>query len=304
MPIYDQSFRHYDGPRSTGRLWWPVATQTLRSLFKTKWAWFPMMALVIQVAVFSFAMFGVAKVRSLDPNNVRDIERALKQAGMPLTTAMESSGLLYILLQWAWFVFWFMPLLGQGCISIDKKNSALPLYFSRPLTVRDYLVGKILGLSMPAFLALFVAITIVFAQAVAYFYSAPQVAEELLGVGKAVLMALVSAVLVGLSMAAFSSSTSNPRVAATFFIMFWFASSVLTAGLSDYMRIRELAALGPRHALAQMTELLMKPTLMLPGQQYDVIEFGWPYALASIVGWGLVFLWVAWRNLRVVEVVK
>ena len=39
MPIYEQSFRHYDGPRTTRRMWWPVAWQTMRPMLKPKPLW-------------------------------------------------------------------------------------------------------------------------------------------------------------------------------------------------------------------------------------------------------------------------
>ena len=36
MPIYDQTFRRYEGPRRVRALWLPVAWQTLRRVLRTR----------------------------------------------------------------------------------------------------------------------------------------------------------------------------------------------------------------------------------------------------------------------------
>jgi ABC-2 type transport system permease protein len=126
MPIYDLSYRHWDGLRTSASMrWLPIASTSLMQHLKKRlflfWlfiCWVP--ALVGGVLIYVHTVFGVAELPGA------------ANAGF----FYSGYGLIkYFYLLTAVFV-------GAGLIANDRRTNALQIYLSKPIRTTDYLLGK------------------------------------------------------------------------------------------------------------------------------------------------------------------
>ncbi len=135
MPIYDQTYRKYDarGPLRSVRFW-PITREALRLLLAKKaflalWAacWLPFVGFVIYLwAVTQFAQ-------------APQMAQMLPSGGQVFGRYFHFQILL---------VFILSTFGGAGLIANDLKSGGILVYLSRPLTRRDYVLGKVLVLML------------------------------------------------------------------------------------------------------------------------------------------------------------
>lgn len=133
MPIYDQSYAHWDG-QLEGRLfrWWPITANAIRLAFRSK--------LFLIVFCLSLAPFvvrvGMIYLYSLIPQMQMEseISRFVRMDGNFYCNYLSRDQFVSIVLM-CLFV-------GCGQIARDLKVRALEIYFSKPLTILDYVAGK------------------------------------------------------------------------------------------------------------------------------------------------------------------
>jgi len=127
MPVYDQSYRSHEarGPLRQIRFW-PILREGLRLLLARRallilgmLAWLPMVARVIQVYVVT----------------------RFPEAGRVLPVDGRLFG--EFLNQQLGFVLLLLIFSGAGLIAEDLRSGAIIVDLSRPLTRRDYVLGKL-----------------------------------------------------------------------------------------------------------------------------------------------------------------
>ena len=137
MPIYDNSYRHIEGARSSSRLLLlPVAGTGVRLFFRKR--------LPKVLAGLGLLPFLVMLVILIGPHV---IDLPVDEFGPEAAAVFHVSGAgLYVYLtKWIWvFLFLFTALSGGGLIANDLRANALEIYFSHPLTLLDYFLGKLL----------------------------------------------------------------------------------------------------------------------------------------------------------------
>jgi ABC-2 type transport system permease protein len=148
MPIFDQGYQHWRGPL-TGHAWrWfaiarhGVRVQTksivLRLLLLV--AWLPAVMLIVVVAVWGLveqkSQGALALVRTFMPADVLLDPHAYRGALWTIAYSFFFKFQMF-------FIMLLVIVAGPGLISRDLRFNALPLYFSRPLTRVDYLLGKL-----------------------------------------------------------------------------------------------------------------------------------------------------------------
>lgn len=306
MPIYDQSFRRYEGERRTRMLWWPVARQTLRGIVRSKLMWLILLGLLVAVVAVSIGFFAASKLEQMAPEKVEEASQAIRTQNIPMFGRDVNLGTIFFSFLVPMFpVMWVLMLVaGGGSISSDLRSSALPLYFSRPLKPWEYALGKVLGLALVPAAAFAVAILLMYLQYVAYFRpptalftEAPVLLAAFLHIG------LVSLFL-ALAMACFSSLTKTARTAAVMYLGFFVLMNALAASMREGTDMRELRALAPGTALQVIGRNLMNPNIQQFRMRMDVSGLGLQIALLSVLLYLVVFAIILRRNLRVVEVVK
>jgi ABC-type transport system involved in multi-copper enzyme maturation permease subunit len=143
MPVYDRTYRRWDGRlnrRAIRAL--PIVAAGIRSAFTTRSSWFWtlqmrgfMVASCLPTLLLFFANFLFWYRPAWLPSvtfEFFDIIAPYRAIQYPLLTRLNSL-----------FLMIYCVLIGSGLIARDRATGALPLYLSRPLTLADYVMGKI-----------------------------------------------------------------------------------------------------------------------------------------------------------------
>lgn len=127
MPIYDQGYRRYEAREALRHLrFWPITREALRLILSRRaflgllmMAWIPFIARVIQIYVVT----------------------RFPEAGRVLPVDGQLFG---AFLGWQSVFTLFLSVFGgAGLIANDLRTGAILVYLSRPLTRRDYVIGKL-----------------------------------------------------------------------------------------------------------------------------------------------------------------
>lgn len=205
MPIYEQSYRHWEerGPRRRSRFW-PITREALRAILTRR--------------AFLLLLFA-----SFIPFMVRAGQIVIGTQFSQLAELLPVDGRLFggFLRMQSVFVFFLALFGGSSLVADDLRCGAILVYLSRPLTRRDYVVGK-----LGVVLSLGLAVTLVPGLVLygAGLGLAPdQFAKwEMAWIGPAiVLQSLVVSLLIGLVTLALSSITRSANFARLGLIGVW-----------------------------------------------------------------------------------
>lgn len=136
--------------------WWSIAKTMIRIAFKKKFTW----VLSALSAWYYFAMIFImflldAISANLPPGQPSPIEQLL---GRIVWKDQFLHGLSY-----GQIVFFSLSLvIGAGAIANDNRSNALLVYLSKPVTKRDYLLGKWMGVFLPILLLMLIPSAIFF----------------------------------------------------------------------------------------------------------------------------------------------
>lgn len=150
MPIYDQGYRRWDGELLDRPLrWWPILRQgVMQYLPQRKYlvllgiAW---VVMIFQGATLFTHLKGAAIVEAVQ-NSLGGLGVDLGDAGPGFYWDALQRQIMWALL--------FTIMVGSDLVAADRRNKALQLYFSKPITPNDYILGK-LGV-----IATFIAISV------------------------------------------------------------------------------------------------------------------------------------------------
>jgi ABC-type transport system involved in multi-copper enzyme maturation permease subunit len=140
MPVYDQSYRTYQGTlRRRGR-WAVIVSQELRVLFSKRMFIFLVLLGNIHVVmrIFQIFVFDVVSVPGRTESFGPLSEVPLDETGawVFLDFLRIQSPLIFLTLIYA----------GSGLICNDFRNNLVEIYFSKPINWRDYVAGKVMSL--------------------------------------------------------------------------------------------------------------------------------------------------------------
>ena len=197
MPIYDQTYRRYEarGPLRRVRFW-PITREALRLVLARRW--------FLALLVAAWVPFVVQVIRIYVVTRFPEASRILPVDGR----------LFGEMLSWqASFTMFIAIFGGAGLVANDLRTGAILVYLSRPLTRRDYVLGKLgvllilnLGVTLAPALALY---AVALALAPEQFFK-----WELAWIGPAVVaQSLAIALVMGLVTLAISALSRSARVA-------------------------------------------------------------------------------------------
>lgn len=282
MPIYDQGYRRYEarGPLRSVRFW-PITREALRLVLSRRWflvllmvAWVPFLARCIQVFVVT----------------------RWPEAGRVLPVDGRLFG--QFLGQQLIFDLIVTIFAGAGLVANDLRTGAILVYLSRPLTRRDYVLGK-LGVLM----ALNLAVTL-----------APALLLYAVGVGLApeqfftwelawvppaiVLYSLVVSLVMSLVALAVSSLSRSARVAGIGFFGLLLGLDLVRNVLRALYRRPETALL----SLQGNLDALARALFDVPARPGLELYWAWPALVLVAVAAGS--LLVLRARVRAVEIVR
>ena len=136
MPVYDQGYRRYVARAALhGARFWPITREALRLLLLKR--------LFVLFLLASLAPLGVKVIQIYLARQYPQLA-AILSAGPPLFGDFMNTQLLFAIL---------LSVFGaSGLVANDLRTGAILVYLSRPLTQRDYILGK-LGVPMAICLA-------------------------------------------------------------------------------------------------------------------------------------------------------
>ncbi len=280
MPIYDQGYRRYEARAPLRRVrFWPITREALRMLLARKAflglliaAWVPFLVRLVQVYVVT----------------------RFPEAGRILPVDATLFGV--FLNQQVGFVILLSVFGGAGLVANDLRSGAVLVYLSRPLTRRDYVLGKLGVLLALGFSATLVPGLLLYLLCLGL---APDtfLAWRLWWVAPAlVLHALLVSLAIGLMMLAISSLSKSARVAGLGFFGLLAVLEVTRGLLWVVYRTRWGTLVSVQGALRAVGNAL-----------FGISERGfgapWPACLAALALMALGCLWVLRARVRAVEVV-
>lgn len=278
MPIYDLSYRHWDGPlHGAERRWLVIAEAGIRLLFSYKKFAFLLMLSWVPFFVQAFMLYMImVKGASMGFEiGAGFFQNAFRVQTFPLVLVTIYA--------------------GSGLISSDLAANALPLYFARPITRRDYILGKlaVIGFFLTLVFLLPVLLLFIFAVGVSpdmgflkanYWLIFPILSYGLMVVG------LTSLFIVGLS-----STSRSGRVVGVVFIAVTIFSSMIGNLLNLVLRNNQVLALSLAHNLVRLSDFFFMQQSGL--RMNPVVSLA---VVGMVVAWSL---WTLNRRIRPVEVV-
>jgi ABC-2 type transport system permease protein len=280
MPIYDQGYRKYEarGPLRRARFW-PITREALRLILATR-------AFLGLIAV-SFLPFVVRVIQVYIVTRFPEAGRVLPVDGRMFGEFLNQQIGFTILLS----IFG-----ASGLIANDLRTGAILVYLSRPLTRRDYVVGK-LGVPM----ALTLAVTLVpglLLYAVALTLAPEQFAKwGLLWIAPAVVIhSLTISLVVSLLVLAVSALSRSTRVAGLAFFG-------LIAGLEVVRGILQFPFEREEAMLVSLQADLKSLGKVLFGLVDHSLPLAWPWPALVLALVALGCLLVLRRRVRAVEIV-
>jgi ABC-2 type transport system permease protein len=138
MAVYKRGYQRYEGP-VTG--WWT------RLLAYPRFAWRRLIGqrlVIIALMVSILPIFIAATFIYL--GNHQELWRGLGMGDAAKLLSIDANFFLFFVNTQAVFAIIVAALTGPGLIAPDLANGGLPLYFSRPLTRRDYVLARLIVL--------------------------------------------------------------------------------------------------------------------------------------------------------------
>jgi len=133
MSIREKGYHKWDGKlKRTPVPWLPIFINGIKTAFKKKYA-----KALFSMAVGHFLVFlvGIYASTKAELKMVSEIVELLKNDALFFNTFFTNGFLMFSLLVLCFFVF-------AELISGDLRTNSFPLYFSRPLDRKDYVLGK------------------------------------------------------------------------------------------------------------------------------------------------------------------
>lgn len=151
-PIADLTYRGYDGELESPRFrWWVIARMSVRLAFKKKSYWVLTGLSGVYYLIMMMIIFFMEQLSAAGTGANPQADQALRQFISRIVWKDQflhafSTGQM-------WFLFLAL-LLGAGAIANDSRANALLVYLSKPCDKRDYLIGKWMGIFLPLLLAM------------------------------------------------------------------------------------------------------------------------------------------------------
>jgi hypothetical protein len=148
MPVFEASYRRWDGKaRASRRAAFAIAGTMIPRLFKLKLVRFPVLVLPLFATLLSGTIFYFSYGRIFQM-----VTERLEWGDFSLLNYVNQ----YFFMMARYFAIILAAVAGGPLIAEDRRARALPLYFARPITHLDYMLGKMLSVGTFVALLLFV----------------------------------------------------------------------------------------------------------------------------------------------------
>ncbi|MBI2423000.1 MAG: ABC transporter permease subunit [Candidatus Hydrogenedentes bacterium] len=289
MPIYEQNYRSYDGEAWHHFRWLIIVEQEVRVLIKQK------KFLVLMIVGLVHLILRVLQLVAMDiiaQNPNHPLALTFKQ--FDFLSIDQRMFFDFIRFQGPLTVVLFL-LAGSGMICNDFRNNIMELYFSKPISWRDYALGKIatltgLGLFLTAIPALFLMMlhNILLPGAATF-------AQTITWVVPTILFSLLLVIPAALMVLACSAVVNSFNYAAVTMLMIIVASATMGTVLAEMLR-------APNYQVISLPLAYNRLGQYFYGMRYPIFELDWYWPMSIFVAISLISLNLVFRKVRRAEV--
>jgi len=310
-PIADLSYRGYDGPLSKpGRAWWVIARNMILLALKKKGIYVVMGLAAWYYLVMIIVLFFAQQVLTSSPmpDGVMKafLERLVWKDQFLHGFSYAQLPLLIVSL-----------MLGSGAIANDNRANAMLVYLSKPVSRAEYLFGKWLGIALPVFLVLFVPTILFYGYGAASFREYGFLDDPWVLPNMMVLIPIAAAfhasLVLGISSLFNQGQTAGASYAALYFVTNFFTVGMGGAWMSSRGNAPEVVKYLFYGSIDGVLIGTCKALLRTDGTApFGIVSRNavksipapplWP-VLGIALAISALFLFIAWRRVRAVEVV-
>jgi hypothetical protein len=139
--IYTLGYERYQGPRrDRGTRFWIIARNVLRQAWKSTWGVKAPLVIAAMVVVGASVAMWVLRHEIVDM-----ARQAAAEGGVPIPIPGVEAALYMSVNGFAFLAFVLTTTVGCRAIADDLRMGSFQFYFSRPLRVSDYVLGKLAG---------------------------------------------------------------------------------------------------------------------------------------------------------------
>jgi ABC-2 type transport system permease protein len=280
MPIHDLGYQHWSGQwTSHPYRWWVITRQGILQLIGKRRFLFLMALSAIPFVVRSVMLYAATVLGNLpflkiDATFFRDF-----------------------LSQQMFFTFLIAIYAGSGLVSHDLKANALQIYLAKPITRRDYLLGKLGVVAFFLTLPTLVPGLLLFVMAIAFQPSGSFIRDSGWVVVSILVYSLAIVLTNSLVVLAASSLTRSSRFAGINFAAVYLFSGILYGILSSILRTKSVAWVSLSNNLRLFGDLVFGTPSQFPGSPL------W-FSTSVLVAVGAGSAWLVYRRVKAVEVVR
>lgn len=288
MPIYEQTYRTFDGKARTSFRWWTLMVQELRVLSQS-WAFRGLFGLGL-LHVF----FRGIQVLGYDLISTRPEKYAVSLQDIAILAVNPRMFFDFIRIQ-SPIVFVTTILAGSGMISNDFRYNLMEVYFSKPLTWRDYVLGKCAALTVVGLMLTMVPGLLLLVMHLLLLPSMDTVRETYWWAGSISLFSLALVLPCSLGVLASSSLLRSQRFAGIAVFMVLLGDSTIGTTLPNLLHERNYLILAFPMAINHIGQILFEDKRL----EFDL---PWKWAALFIALVCLFSLWIICRKVRRAEV--
>jgi ABC-2 type transport system permease protein len=291
MPVFEQSYPKWRAEQRAGATrtrvrWLPIVRRELEQLISQRGFKILLVVAALPVLVHLLQIYSVNKLAA-EPNG--ELAAMLRN----VTLTIDAEFFFRFLHVQTYFVFVLMLYASSGLLCDDIRLNLAEVYFSKPLTKRDYILGKVvtvvgLGLTYTAVPALFLfGAQLMMVPDPAYLEANWWVPLSSIG------FALVFVIPTAFATLACSALTSSRRYAAAAVITLLVANGFVATLLADILNRRSVSVINVPEAMGRIGESLFSVESYIP--------LGWPWAMAVVAGVAVVGCTVLVHRINRVE---
>lgn len=291
MPVYTRTYRHYDGEFRRHARWLLIVEQELRMLVTAKIFLFLCMGAFLHW-LLRLMMIIAYDVIMQDPNHIA--APMLQQA--QFLVVREETFFDFLRIQGPLMMLTCLYA-GAGMICNDFRNNLMEVYFSKPITWRDYALGKLLSLILIglAFTAVPGVVLVVLHNLLAPGWDT--LSETWWWPVEILLFSLVLVVPTALGILACSALLQSQNYAAIAIFMITVANGVLGGLLAVFLNDTNYLVISFPMTLNRMGQAIFH-------QQNLLFALHWGWSFLYIVAVCLICVFIIFRRVRRAELAQ
>ena len=288
MPVYRQTYRTYEGAVRRWFRWRTIVAQELRVLFRS-WAFRGLFAAgMLHVLLRMIQIMAYDIVVADEDNVLRTVLPNMELFKVNTQTFYD-----FIAIQCP-LVFVTTILAGAGMVCNDFRHNLIEVYFSKPLTWRDYVLGKTVSLLVVGMLLTAIPALFLLALHNAFLPSMATLRDTYWWAGSILAFSCAMVFPCALGVLASSSLFRSQRFAAVAVFMVTFADLTLGTALPSMLHENDFLILAFPIAINHVGERAFQ----LSTHAFDL---DWRWSALSITSVCLAALWIVCRRVRRAE---